>query len=74
LVRAFTAFFSGCYGIARGDAELALAPSHERSPTVRLPEGGFLERYDIPLLKLILAEAKAEALVEFPRFGRVEVR
>lgn len=71
LAYGFASAFSGCYGLAAAEGELALTPPNERSPEARLPTDPIFERCDVALFARVLAAARAEPVRRFPHFGPI---
>ena len=70
-VHGLASLFSGAYSLAACEADLALTPSAERSPTAMLPTDPIFDRCNIAFLRDALCEAEAEPVRRFPHFGRV---
>ena len=69
LVQAIGMLFRGGYSLAAVDAQLALTPAPERSPTAHLPSDLFYDRCDLSLLNAAFVEARAEPVRAFPQLG-----
>lgn len=72
LARGLAAIVSGSYSSAEIEAELALTPEIERSPSAKLPTDPVYERFDLALFERVLNEAWEEPARRFPYFGRTE--
>jgi hypothetical protein len=72
-VHGLASLFSGAYSLAACEADLALTPPGERSPTVKLPADPLFDRCDIARLRRVLAAAQAESVREFPSFGPIVI-
>jgi len=73
LAAAFTAIFSGFYGIALTNARLALTSVAERSPLALLPSDVIYDQCELPLLHEIWQAARFAPVKAFANFGPVEI-
>jgi hypothetical protein len=71
MVQAIGWLYRGGYRFALMDAELALTPRAQRSPTSNLHDDPLLDRCNVTLLRKALHEAQREPVRAFPALGPI---
>ena len=69
LVHALSSLSRGIYLLARTEADLALTPPDERSPTPELPADPILNECDVARLRDVLRAIAAEPVRPYQHFG-----
>jgi hypothetical protein len=73
LARGLAAVFAGCYGAGATEADLALTPVDQRSPSATVPTDPFYRRLDLDLVERALSEVWAQPARRVPYFGPIEL-